>query len=67
VNVQGVEDKPYDILRQLSKEAGLLAVTERLRYGRKLAARRKETLAWEHFVEAHLTIAAQATADTSWN
>jgi DNA transposition AAA+ family ATPase len=67
VNVQGVEDKPYDILRQLSKEAGLLAVTERLRYGRKLAARRKETLSWEHFVEAHLTIAAQATADTSWN
>jgi DNA transposition AAA+ family ATPase len=67
VTVKGATEEPYQVIRQLAKKEGLKAITERLRYGRKLAARRKETLSWEHFVEAHLTIAAQATADTSWN
>lgn len=67
VQVQGIEDKPYDTLRQLAKEHGLLAITERLRYARKIASRRKEDLCWDHFVEAHLTVASQATAEEGWN
>ena len=67
VQVQGIEDKPYETLRQLAKENGLLAITERLRYARKIASRRKEDLTWEHVTEAHLTIASQAQADEGWN
>jgi hypothetical protein len=40
----------------MAKEHGLLAISERLRYAAKIAARRQEPLTWETFTEAHLTI-----------
>lgn len=66
VTVRRVTERPLAILRQLSKDEGLLAITERLRYARKLAAKRSETLAWGHFVEAHLMITGGAQAETDW-
>jgi DNA transposition AAA+ family ATPase len=56
VSVQGIVEKPYGILQQMAKEHGLLAISERLRYAAKIAARRQEPLTWETFTEAHLTI-----------
>lgn len=67
VSVQGIQEKPYDVLRQLAKTSGLKSITERLRYGRKLAAKKHSELAWEHFIEAHLTVIQQAEADKGWN
>lgn len=55
-----IEEKPFEILKQLAKEEGLKAMTERIRYGRKFAAKAKEPLNWKHFTQAHLTIAANA-------
>jgi DNA transposition AAA+ family ATPase len=65
ITVKRVDEKPFELLRQLAKRDGLKAVTERLRYGRKFATKRKEPLGWEHFIEAHLIIAAAATEDDS--
>jgi DNA transposition AAA+ family ATPase len=56
VDVQGITEKPYAILHQMAKDHGLLAISERLRYAAKIAARRQEQITWETFVEAHLTI-----------
>lgn len=55
-------EKPIEILRHLAREEGLKAMTERIRYARKIAKKSKEALDWKHFVQAHLTIAANATA-----
>lgn len=60
VTVHGIEDRPYDIVRQLAKNEGLKAITERVRYARKIAAKSEADLSWEHVVQAHLTIAGQA-------
>ncbi|MFH0907164.1 MAG: ATP-binding protein [bacterium] len=60
VRVQRITEKPYDVLRQLSKRDALKSITERLRYGRKLAARKDDKVNWTYFLEAHLTIAKQA-------
>lgn len=56
VTVQGITEKPYAMLQQLARDAGLLAIGERLRYAAKIAARRQEPVSWETVVEAHLTI-----------
>jgi hypothetical protein len=45
VTVGTVTEKPYEVLRQLAKTEGLKAITERLRYGRKLANRIDENRA----------------------
>jgi DNA transposition AAA+ family ATPase len=66
VSVQGIHEKPYEVVRQLAKKNGLKAITERLRYGRKLAQKRGGRLTWEDFIEAHLTIAEQANAEAEW-
>lgn len=66
IDVQGVKDKPYDVLRFLAKEGGLKAITERLRYGRKLAAKEGRRLSWYQFLEAHLTIETESTAKDDW-
>ena len=58
-------EKPWEILRQLSKEEGLKALTERIRYARKFAAKEKVKLNMRHFAQAHLTIAANAAAPAS--
>jgi DNA transposition AAA+ family ATPase len=57
---QPITEKPFEILRQLAKEEGLKAITERIRYGRKFAAKSHRQLDWQHFTQAHLTIAANA-------
>lgn len=64
---RAITDSPYAILKQVCKEEALKAVTERLRYARKLAHRRGKKLAWPHFVEAHLLIAKQAEQEGEWD
>ncbi len=63
VTVQGINEKPYALLQQLAKDHGLLAISERLRYGAKIAARRKDPISWASFVEAHLTIESLSQKD----
>ena len=53
-------ERPLEVLKQLAKEEGLKAMTERIRYARKFAAKTGEALDWKHFIQAHLTIAANA-------
>jgi len=55
------------VLKTLALRDGLTAITERIRYARKLAARARQPLAWTHFVETHLSIQADKTpAATGW-
>jgi DNA transposition AAA+ family ATPase len=61
-----LDERPYEILRQLALEEALLAITERIRYARKLAARANEKLDWNHFVDAHLRIAKNAEQEGEW-
>lgn len=61
-----LEERPYEILRQLARDEALLAITERIRYARKLAAKANEKLGWEHFVDAHLRIAKNAEPEREW-
>jgi DNA transposition AAA+ family ATPase len=56
VEIAGIKDQPHEILRKLSREEGLKSITERIRYGRLLADKTGEPLAWKHFVHAHLII-----------
>jgi len=67
VEVAGIEDKPRAVIRELAKKQGLKAITERLRYGRKIATRRKQKLSWEHFIEAHLSIETEAIPEDDWS
>jgi len=58
-------EHPYKMLKQLAEECGVKAITERLRYGAKLAD--GDALNWEHVVKAHLIIQKNATAPaTGW-
>lgn len=63
---QKIEEKPYEVLRQLAKRDGLKAITERLRYGRKLAGKTGRKLDWRYFLDAHLRIAKQAEQEGEW-
>lgn len=66
VTVQGVNEKPYEILRQLGKEEGLKAICERLRYAARLAAAENEVTSWRTFVEAHLHILSGRSIQNDW-
>lgn len=66
IEILGVREKPYAILRQLAREEGLTAIFERLRYSRKIARLAGQALDWPHVVEAHLTLAAKATPPETW-
>jgi DNA transposition AAA+ family ATPase len=66
VTAIGETDRPYEVLRQLAKTEGLKAITERLRYGRKLANKAGEKLTWSHVINAHLRIAKQAQQEGEW-
>jgi DNA transposition AAA+ family ATPase len=66
VTVGGVVEQPYEVLRQLAKNAGLKAVTERIRYAHKLADRKGGKIAWSNFIDAHLRIEKQAQAEGEW-
>lgn len=65
VEVGGVKDQPHEVLRKLAREGGLKSITERIRYGRRIAANTREPLSWSHFIHAHLIIesSAQIPAD----
>ena len=65
--VKGVVEKPYDLLKQLSKVEGLLAITERIRYAQRLAAKREEEISWDHFVAADLLIKSNAQTEAHWD
>jgi len=65
--LQTIEEKPRELLRQIAKSEALLAVTERIRYARKMAGKTGSRLNWSHFVEAHLRIAKQAQPQDDWN
>ena len=67
VSIGAITEKPYEVIRQLAKTEGLKAVTERLRYGRKLANKAKQDLTWAHVMDAHLRIAKQAQQEGEWN
>jgi DNA transposition AAA+ family ATPase len=66
VTLGKIVEQPYEILRQQAKQNGLKAITERLRYARKLAQRGNGKLAWNHFVDAHLRIEKQAVQEGEW-
>lgn len=65
-----IVEHPFAILRQLAKDDGLLSITERLRYARKLAQKEKpaKRMSWHFFTMAHLMIKAQQTPqDSGWD
>jgi len=62
-----VTDSPYEILRMLAKHEGLKAITERIRYARKLASRQNAKLGWDTFIDAHLRIEKQSRQQGEWS
>jgi hypothetical protein len=56
IEIADIKDQPHEIIRKLSREEGLKSITERIRYGRLLADKASEQLAWKHFTHAHLII-----------
>ena len=68
VTVGGVVERPYEVLRQQAKVNGLKAITERLRYAKKLADRKNSKgIAWANFIDAHLRIEKQAQPEGEWS
>jgi DNA transposition AAA+ family ATPase len=69
VKINGVDilETPFAILKQIGKEEGLKAITERLRYAGKFARKEEKKLGWQHFVRAHLTIKENASTEDDWN
>jgi DNA transposition AAA+ family ATPase len=67
VTVGKIVEQPYEILRQQAKLNGLTAITERLRYARKLAHKGNGKVAWHHFVDAHLRIEKQSIQEGEWS
>ncbi|MBT64686.1 MAG: hypothetical protein CML13_15925 [Puniceicoccaceae bacterium] len=68
VEVGGIGETPYEMLRQLSREDGLKSITERIRYSKRLATKaHRETPNWEDLVRAHILIKKNAIAANDWN
>lgn len=61
-----IVEQPYEIVRQVAKDEALKAITERIRYAKKLANKASEKLNWKHFVEAHLLIQKEAEQEGEW-
>ncbi len=66
-NRDEITDQPYEILRQLARNEALLAITERIRYAKKLASKLGKKLNWQHFVYAHTILAKQAEQEGEWS
>jgi DNA transposition AAA+ family ATPase len=66
VNGTAITERPYEMLRQIGKEEGLKAISERLRYGQKLANKARAKLTWEHVVRAHFIIKQAAQPQNDW-
>ena len=63
-----ISEQPYEILRQEAQRNGLKAITERIRYARKLSDKAgAKDVTWQFFVEAHLRIAKQAQQEGEWS
>ena len=65
VDGQHIQEQPYDLLRQLAKVEGIKAITERLRYAEKIAAKARRQATMAHFIEADIRIKANRYADLS--
>jgi len=61
-----IVESPYEVLRLLAKTAGLKAITERIRYARKLAHRADAKISWLFFCDAHLRIEKQSVSEEEW-
>lgn len=61
-----IVEYPYEILRQVAKTSGLKAITERIRYARHLAGKKKGQVSWHDFVKAHLMIEKQSIQEKEW-
>lgn len=61
-----VTEEPYKLLKQIGENEGLKAITERLRYGSKIANKAKAKLTWEYVVRAHVRITNQAINKSDW-
>ena len=66
VGGQPITDSPYEILKQVGREEGLKAITERLRYAGRFAKKASEPLSWAHFIRAHHTIRSSSVATNDW-
>jgi hypothetical protein len=64
---EDVIESPYEVLRSLAKNEGLKAITERIRYARKLANKTNQKINWHSFIDAHHRIEKQATQEPEWN
>ena len=68
INIGGIIEQPYEMLRQLSANEGLKAITERIRYSKKLANSARQDLTFDHFTKAHLIIQNNAnTPQDDWS
>lgn len=65
-NAGSVEETPYEIIRQVAKDEALLAITERIRYAKKLAAKADKPVDWYYFTRAHLLIQKEAEQEGEW-
>jgi DNA transposition AAA+ family ATPase len=61
-----IEEQPYEMLRQVGRNEGLKAITERIRYGQKLAGKAREPLGWEHVVRAHFIVKQASETLNDW-
>jgi DNA transposition AAA+ family ATPase len=67
VTIGNITEEPYEVLRQQAKENGLKAITERLRYAKKLSEKYgSRAVTWNHVIEAHLIIEKQAVQEGEW-
>ncbi len=61
-----LQEKPREVLRQLAKNEGLLAITERLRYAGTLARKQRKPIDWSNFLDAHLRIQKRSQPQGDW-
>jgi hypothetical protein len=61
-----IVESPYEIIRQVAKEEALLAITERIRYAKKLARKGGKPVDWSYFVRAHLYIQKESEQEGEW-
>ena len=65
--IDGSIHRPFEIIKNLTRDYGLKSFTERLRYARTLSRQKEETTSWNHFLEAHFMIQDNAIAPQAWN
>jgi DNA transposition AAA+ family ATPase len=67
IEIDGITESPFEMIRQLSKDDGLKSITERIRYAKILAEKAGlKSGGWEEFTRAHLIIASNAKESRPW-